>query len=133
MAYRRHRDIREVVVTGPQVFAYDVETLQFSALLVTWTCSATSQFAANDLIFCPTAQRNDANPGASNFPNVPAAPGASASAYAALGLSTLTPLPMPAMVTIGADEPNGVTLSIKVEGDEYETMPDSSNLERQRK
>jgi hypothetical protein len=115
MRNRQHRVIREVSVPASQTFTFDIETKDFDNLLITWSNDDTSVAAPTAIIACVDGKRATLQFG--NFPNLPVPPLPGYNAYAAIGPSMLTAIPMPDMITIGVITPAGVTCSIKVSGD----------------
>jgi hypothetical protein len=118
---RKHRIIRQEIVPPNTSFQYNIETEEFAALMVTWD-NAGGIAAPTLLVFCPTACLASAPSAAANFPGVPAVPAAGAVAYAAIGLGAQIAFPIPSLVTIGVVNSATSAVTVRIEGDEHESM-----------
>ncbi len=135
MSDRKVRTIRQEHFDGAGVFQFDIETQQFGALLVTWSSSDSATAAPTNLVFCPTIMRRPDGSALNNFPT-PAAlvmPVAGSTVYLGFGLHSMIGIPLPAMMTFGVVGAAGSQVSIRVEGEEVDSLLESPvPLERAR-
>jgi hypothetical protein len=124
---RKHRVIRQEIVTGPQAFAFSVECNQFDNLMATWSNSNTSTGSPTGLVFCPTSEVSTPPDTDDNYPVMPTVPVPGVSCYASVGQNMSNAFPLSDMVSIGVIVPAGVTCTVKVEGDEHEDLLSDPN------
>jgi hypothetical protein len=118
---RKHSIIREVTVGPSSSFRYDFETSMYDNLLITWANAADSVGPPTSIALSPTAERHDGDV-LSNLPGVPVVPALGAVAYVGVGPNCTIAIPLPTRMTVGVTTPVGVTVTVRVEGDEHEDL-----------